>query len=212
MNKEDVTIIICCAGMGTRLGIGSTKALINVCGEPLIGHQLKLLKDYDDVRIVVGYQAEKVITTVNNYRKDIMFAFNYDYENTGVAASLSKGLIGARKYVIYMDGDLLANKDDFRTFLQYQGECLAVSQINSDEPLLMNIYNGLAVSFSNNGSYSWPGLAKIEANKLKYMDTHVYEMIKPLLPLTVINVRSREIDTEDDYERAVIWMENGCID
>lgn len=212
MNKEDITIIICCAGMGTRLGIGSTKALVSVCGRPLIAYQLELLKNYDDIRIVVGYQAEKVIKIVNNYRKDIMFAFNYDYENTGIASSLSKGLIGTRKYVVYMDGDLLVNKDDFETFLQYKGECLALSNINSDEPMLMNITNGLAVSFSNSGSYSWPGLAKIEARNLKPMNTHVYEMIEPLLPLTVIRVRSREIDTEDDYERAVAWLENESID
>ena len=30
------TIVISCAGMGTRLGIGSTKALIDIDGKPLI--------------------------------------------------------------------------------------------------------------------------------------------------------------------------------
>ena len=58
---NDITIIICCAGMGTRLGIGTTKALVNVFGKPLILRQLDLMKDIEDVRIVVGYQAEKVI-------------------------------------------------------------------------------------------------------------------------------------------------------
>ena len=33
MNSDNTTIIICCAGMGTRLGIGTTKALIDVGGE-----------------------------------------------------------------------------------------------------------------------------------------------------------------------------------
>ena len=36
IKKTDVTVIICCAGMGTRLGIGTTKALVDVGGEPLI--------------------------------------------------------------------------------------------------------------------------------------------------------------------------------
>ena len=30
------TLVISCAGMGTRLGIGSTKALIDIDGKPLI--------------------------------------------------------------------------------------------------------------------------------------------------------------------------------
>ena len=51
---DDLSIIICCAGMGTRLGIGTTKALINVYGKSLIERQLELTKDIDDVRVVVG--------------------------------------------------------------------------------------------------------------------------------------------------------------
>ena len=54
MDTNDVSVVICCAGMGTRLGIGTTKALVNVCGIPLIVRQLELLKDYSDIRIVVG--------------------------------------------------------------------------------------------------------------------------------------------------------------
>ncbi len=62
------TIVISCAGMGTRLGIGTTKALVSVDGKPLIIRQLELLGDYDDIRIVVGYQMEKVIETVPERR------------------------------------------------------------------------------------------------------------------------------------------------
>ena len=47
-----------------------------------------------------------------------MFVFNYDYANTGVAASLSKGILGARKYVVSIDGDLLINKEDFYKYIK----------------------------------------------------------------------------------------------
>ena len=52
------TVIISCAGMGNRLGLGTTKALLEVEGEPLIIRHLKMLQDEHDIRIVVGYQAE----------------------------------------------------------------------------------------------------------------------------------------------------------
>lgn len=66
--------------MGTRLGIGTTKALIDIEGKPLILRQLELLKDFDDIRIVVGYQMEKVIEVVNNYRKDILLCLTITIE------------------------------------------------------------------------------------------------------------------------------------
>lgn len=213
MNPSNTTVVICCAGMGTRLGIGTTKALINICGMPLIIHQLEQLKDYDDIRVVVGFQAEEVIDVVKSYRKDIIFAFNYDYESTGPAASMTKGLVGAREYVIVMDGDLLVNPDDFKMFLEYSGECIPYSNVTSDEPIYLNLENNKAVSFSEtSGGFEWPGLVKVKTNRLENGNNHVYDVLIPILPLDVIKLRTREIDTPDDYENAVTWMKNGCID
>ena len=39
------TVIISCAGMGNRLGLGTTKALVEVEGKPLIMHHLEKLKN-----------------------------------------------------------------------------------------------------------------------------------------------------------------------
>lgn len=111
------TIVISCAGMGTRLGIGSTKALIDIDGKPLIIRQLELLKDFDDIRIVVGYQMEKVIEVVNSYRKDILFVFNHDYRNTGTGGSFSRAIKHAAELVVSLDGDLLVHPDDLMRVL-----------------------------------------------------------------------------------------------
>ena len=64
------TIIIGCAGTGNRLGLGTTKALVEIEGKPLIIHHLEKLKDEKDIRVVVGFQAEKVIRVVNEYRRN----------------------------------------------------------------------------------------------------------------------------------------------
>ncbi len=213
MDIDNTTIVICCAGMGTRLGIGTTKALVNICGKPLILHQLELLKDYKDIRIVVGFQAEKVINLVKEYRDDIMFGFNYEYEFNGPAASISKGLKNAKKYVITIDGDLLVNPDDFKKFLEYPDECVAISNISSAEPILMTIENEKVKSFSKTkGNYEWPGLAKLRTDKLKECNDYVFEMIEPLLPLNTLKIRTREIDTPEDFENAVEWVKNGYLD
>ena len=77
MDKKEISVVICCLGMGSRLGVGNTKALVVVDGKSIIIRQLEMLDDYDDIRIIVGYQAKKIIDVVNEYRKDIMFGFNY---------------------------------------------------------------------------------------------------------------------------------------
>ena len=210
MGKNDVTIIISCAGMGTRLGIGSTKALVDVAGKPLIIHQLEMLKEYDDIRVVVGYQAERVIDVVKSFRSDVSFAFNYDYKTTGTAASFSKGLLGAKEYVVAFDGDLLVNPDDLMMFLSHDGECIGGCAPTTDNPVLMTLNaQHQVVNFSReHGDLEWTGLAKMRTSRLVPGTGHVYQMLEPLMPIDVLKIRTKEIDTMNDYENAVRWVKN----
>ena len=106
---KNKTIVIPCAGMGKRLGMNIPKALVRIDEKSLIRRNLELLKDCDDIRIVVGYKAQDVIEEVLKYRKDVVFVFNNDYQNTGTGDSVSKAAKYANEYVITIDGDLLVN-------------------------------------------------------------------------------------------------------
>lgn len=213
ITPRNTSVIICCAGMGTRLGIGTTKALVDICGEPLIIHQLKLLDAYDDIRIVVGFQAARLIEAVNCYRKDIMYVFNYDYEKTGVADSLRKALFGCRDYIISLDGDTLLNAEDFSAFLDCDYECIPVSNGRSAEPVLATVIDDMIISLSKReGSQQWPGMVKMQKDKFGGSSPHVYEMIAPNFPMRTFSIRTREIDTPEDYEHAIEWYEGGCLD
>ena len=194
MSNLDTTVIICCAGMGTRLGIGTTKALLHVDGKPLIIHQLERLSSFDDVRVVVGYQADKVIEMVNSYRKDIMFVFNNRYNSTSPSESRIKGMINSRDYVLSIDGDIMIEP----------GEFMAVSDVHSEEPVLVEVENGNARRFSENGKFEWPGVIKVKRERLKNSSGRIEE----LLPVPVTFVESRDIDTSDDYDNVVRWAEN----
>lgn len=208
------TIIISCAGMGTRLGIGTTKALIDVAGKPLIIRQLELLKNYDDIRIVVGFQAEKIIEVVKAYRPDVMFAFNYDYKTTGTAASFCKGLEGAKEYAVALDGDLLVHPEDLEAFLQLDEECVGGSTPGTDNPVLMTLNeNGEVIEFSRErGDLEWTGLAQIKTSRGLSGEGHVYQMLEPFMPIKVMKIRTKEVDTMNDYENAVRWVENNYMD
>ena len=209
MSNLDTTVIICCAGMGTRLGIGTTKALMHIDGKPLIIHQLEALKDYSDVRVVVGYQANKVIEIINSCRKDIMFAFNNDFKTTGPATSLRKGLLNSKEYVLSIDGDILVNPEDFKKLLSVDGEYLAISKRHSEEPILVEVEDNEAIHFSQKGNFEWPGIVKLRTDKVFNNQEHTFDIIEGLLPIKAILVRSRDIDTPEDYENALEWVKNG---
>ena len=207
MSKENTTVIISCAGMGTRLGIGMPKALVNVDGKPLIIRQLEMLQDCSDVRIIVGFQADKVIETVKSFRKDVMFAFNYDYRTTGTAASFSKGLTGARTYVVALDGDLLVRPDDLEWVLNAEEEVIGGTTPSTDNPVLMTLdREHRVIEFSRErGQLEWTGLAKMRTDRLTPGTGHVYQMLEPLLPIRAVEIHTKEIDTA----RAVFLFTGG---
>lgn len=210
---NNTTIVISCAGEGRRLGIGTTKALVDINGKPLIICQLEQLKDQDDIRVVVGYHAEDVINVVKRFREDITFVYNYCYETTGTADSFSKGMKGAREFVVSLDGDLLVNPDDMKSFLAFDGECVCGCDPTTDNPVLMTINKDRVVEFSREkGQLEWTGLAKLKTSRVTAGNKHVYMMIEPLMPIKVMKIRSKEIDTPNDYQNALKWVKNGYED
>lgn len=207
------SIIICCAGMGTRLGIGTTKALVDICGKPLIIRLLEQLDEYKDIRIVVGFDAERVIQTVRKYRDDIMFVFNYDYETTGAANSLKKALLGANDIIIAIDGDTLFDKADFQRLLNYNGECIAVSKNATMEPIVATSDGNNVVKLSKgNGDLQWSGVSKLLKNRFNGDGEYVYNILNKQLPISSLEIRLKEINTQDDYENAISWFNRNCKD
>jgi choline kinase len=216
--RSAVRVVINCAGEGRRLGLGTTKALVSVMGEPLIAWHLRMLREVDDVVVVVGYQAEQVIEAVRPLRPDAIFAFNHDYATTGTAASLAKGCRGAGGDVISLDGDLLVHPEDFGAFLHASRPCLGVAPATTTHAVHARVVgqNGSSavVGFDNGGNdgLEWTGLLRVPGDLIAQADAshasrgHVFEMLAPHLPMQALHVRAREIDTPDDYDRALEWV------
>ena len=207
------TVIISCAGMGNRLGLGTTKALVEVEGKPLIMHHLEKLKDESDIRVVVGYQAEKVINVVRKYRKDVVFVFNHNYRETGTGASVALASQYANEYILSLDGDLIIHPDDMKKILECDHEFVTGAIPDTDEPWMLQTYKDdgkeFVSAFSKNiGNYEWNGITQMKSAKIKNGQGHVFQLIEPYLPIPFLELRTREIDTVNDYERAVEWVRN----
>lgn len=212
------TVVISCAGMGTRLGLGTTKALLEIDGKPLIVRHLEMLKDEEDIRVVIGYRAESVIDVVRKYRNDVLFVYNHNYRITGTGASVSLASRCANEYVLSLDGDLLVHPEDMKKILDNHGEFVSGNIPETDDPWMLQTYTDddgreLVSAFSRCvGNYEWNGITQMKSSKLQNGLGHVFQLVEPYLPVPFLNIRTHEIDTIGDYERAVEWVKNGFKD
>ena len=204
------SVVISCAGVGARLGLATTKALIDIGGKSIIRRQLEMLDSVDDIRVVIGYQASEVIAEVRRYREDAIFCYNHEYFDTKTGASLFLGARHGNPYTIAIDGDLLVHPDDMRFLLSQEGEWIGYADVSSEDAVYLNLNEaGQVISFSRKtGDFEWTGPACIRRDHLTIEADNVFNQIEPYLPLRGIKVRACDIDTYDDYVRALEFVRN----
>jgi len=205
---EGLSLVISAAGIGSRLGMSQTKSLIKLDGKTLIARQLESFAHLGDLRVVVGYQSSALISEVLGLRKDVIFAINHDYFHTKTAASLYLGARHANATVICWDGDLLVHPADIEKCLDFREYYLGVSERTSSSGVYTELNDlGEVVAFSEQvRDYEWTGPACLPRYGIRYNVNHVYEMVSHLLPLPAKRVRARDIDTYEDYQKAITFV------
>lgn len=197
------SVVISCAGIGSRLGLGLTKALVQINGMSLISWQLRLFEDVEDLRIVIGFQGSEIINEVRKYRDDVVFCYNHRYFETKTGASYYLGARHANPESLEWDGDLLVHPDDVKTILNTPGEFICYGDITSEDTVCVTVDgHGNVLGFSRtSGDYEWTGPACMSKQHLQYCSQNVFNMFEPLCPLKGIKVRAYDIDTYNDYVR-----------
>ena len=200
---DEKSVVISCAGIGSRLGLGLTKALVQINGNSLISWQLKLFKDVKDVRIVIGFQGGEIIEEVRKYRDDVIFCYNHRYFETKTGASYYLGARHANHETLEWDGDLLVHPDDVKKLLATSGEFICYADKTSDDAVFVQTNeNGDVLCFSREqGDYEWTGPACMDKKHLTYCSQNVFNMFEPYCPMRGIKVRAYDIDTYNDYIR-----------
>lgn len=197
------SVVISCAGIGSRLGLGLTKALVQINGGSLISWQLKLFKDVEDLRLVIGFQGGDIIREVLKFRDDVIFCYNHRYFETKTGASYYLGARHANIESLEWDGDLLVHPDDVETILNTPGEFVCYGDISSEDTVCVRVDDrGYVLGFSREGGdFEWTGPACMEKKHLIYSSQNVFNMFEPLCPIKGIRVRAYDIDTYNDYVR-----------
>lgn len=216
--KNGISVVVSSAGIGSRLGFGKTKALIKIHDKTLMEYQLQCLNKVEDIRIVVGYQADEVIEHVRKIRNDVIFVFNHDYFHTMTGASFYLGSRFANEYVVAWDGDLIVHPNDVDKCL-LEMEYIGCSEATSENTVFVDIdQNGSVFKFTRtHGDLEWTGPACLRRENIRYVSGHLFTMIENHLPLPANIIRAFDIDTNEDLERAKItisnWnLGNQCID
>jgi len=198
--------VIAAAGMGTRLGFGQPKCLIEVNGKPLIGHLLDRLRNVPNVRVVTGFMAADVIDYVSQVRKDVIFVQNHAFRSTTTLTSYVMGAVGINSPVLYMDADIYFEPNSFSNFLveceQKTGSIIAVTHTKTQDCVYVHRdTQKCATGFSRTkaSDWEWANLAWLEKNILRDRNTSVYVQLEKSLPLKTCEIIGYEVDTPEDY-------------
>lgn len=209
--SNDTTVIITAAGFGKRLGYNIPKSLVQINGKTIIERQLEILKNFKDIRIVVGFKANEVITHVKKIRKDILFVMNHNYATTTPLNSLFLASKFAKKNILYIDGDLLISKNSIKKIIKTRSTTLGIIKTYSSEPVCTDIIKKKSkqqiIRFTRERrEFEWSGLMYTKKEKIKNLPTFVYQLFIKNLPLNAIIIDACEIDTKHDLEYAKIWI------
>ena len=221
-------IVIAAAGVGSRLGLGKPKALVEVEGRTIIERLLTgCLADEKDVRMVVGYQEQDLMEHVRAIRPDVIFIRNPDYRDGASRRSIALGTQAIKQPLIILDADLLIDRQSWQAFTaeaykrstqgstQAERYLIGITPANSADAVFARTSGGTAsapaavTGFTRKEpqAFEWANIACLDNSCFGANDkSYVYECIEPYLPLPSAVIELAEIDTPQDMEAAKKWL------
>lgn len=202
-------VVIAAAGLGSRLGHGKPKCLVEVDGVSILEHQLSLLSDVEDVRVVVGFDEKTVISELRRIRPDVLVVRNPAFRSTTTLHSYAFGAKHLKGDCLFMDGDLLLEPDSFSRFLR---SCeagvpqLGITKAKTSDAVFVEMDGNNVVDFRRQvpTEFEWSNIAWLPVSYFDEIgDTAVYEHLRSRLPILAREVVSYEVDTEHDLIQAV---------
>ena len=201
-------VVIAAAGMGTRLGIGKPKCLLRINDKTLLEYQLDLLREVENVFLVVGFMEEDVMNFAKKIRRDIIFVRNANFQHTKTLGSFYMAAKIIDGSAVFMDGDMIIEPRSFAEFLKTAAQSdkmiIAVSKRISDDPVYCDIEensNGLTIhnfSYEKKSAYEWANVVSLPANLMENGDSHTFEHLRKFLPASAKIIDRFEIDTPED--------------
>lgn len=199
-------VVICAAGLGSRLGLDTPKCLVKIGNHPLIYYLLNSLKDIPNIRIVVGFKEEEVIQYVKSIRRDVVFIRNPNYRNTTNSYSLYLGSNDLDEPFVNIDGDMYISSKNLNKFFEEinsSENLIVVTKAYTEDAVFIKLdNNNNAIEFSRDriSDYEWTGIAHFSDIKIRKEGAYVYQELEDKLPIKTIDIECFEVDTPRDLE------------
>lgn len=200
--------VIAAAGLGSRLGRGHPKCLLEIRGRTILERQLRLLEAVPEVRVVVGFEEQQVIAAARAVRPDIVFVRNAAYRSTSTLRSYAMGAQGLAENCLFMDADILFEPASFASFVAAckPGESMiAVTAAKTNDAVYAHLEGGKVTRFSRTAAsdFEWANLCWLPPGYCEKGEGAVFERLAGDVPLKSRVIESFEIDTPDDHEKAL---------
>lgn len=201
--------VIAAAGLGSRLGRGKPKCLVEFDGITILQHLLSLLEDVENVRVVVGFMETQVIAEVARLRRDVVIVRNPDFRNTTTLQSYELGIRHVDdEYCLFMDADLVIEMKKFKKFLlacEVGVPRLAVTKANTKDAVFVDIDEDkkiVAFHRRQKTDFEWANISWLPSNFFEGVENNsnmnVYNYLEKFLPIKSKEIEVYEIDTEED--------------
>ncbi len=208
--------VIAVAGLGSRLGHGKPKCLVEVAGRKILEWQLELLRDVPDVRLVVGYLEHEVIEAAFRLRRDLTIVRNPAYRTTTTQQSYWLGARFLAEPCLYLDGDIIFEPQSFAAFLTSaacRAPLIGVTEAKTEQAVFAAAKVGAngdltVTSFSRTerSPWEWANVACLPPGMLEENGRDVFSRLALHAPLPAQAVVCCEVDTEGDLAQAEAFV------
>ncbi|MDP1579783.1 MAG: NTP transferase domain-containing protein [Candidatus Didemnitutus sp.] len=206
-------VVIAAAGLGSRLGHGKPKCLVEVAGRSILEWQLDLMRDVPDVRVVVGYLEHEVIEAAFKIRGDVTIVRNPAYRTTTTQQSYWLGARYLTEPCVYLDGDIIFDRESFQSFLRSavtQTPLIGVTQAKTEHAVFAATeaigdeatLNVTGFSRTERSLWEWANVACLPPGLLEENGRDVFSRLALHTPLRAQAVVCCEVDTESDLSQA----------
>jgi len=192
--------VICAAGFGARLKQNIPKAMAMVNGKRIIDYQIKALKNYEEIYVVVGFRSNLIIAHLKKL-DNIKFILNND-PDLGIMHTMRLISKEINELALILDGDIIIN-DEIPLF---NHEFIGISapiyhnqaDTKADKKL---VYVGTKESEQDSANIFCTNPGKHDWNTLS-----IHETLSRSLPKPFLRFDSFKIKTPDDKNAAYTWL------
>lgn len=210
--------VIACAGLGSRLGMGMPKCMIEIDGVTLLSRLIHALEPLvPRIQVVVGYREELIIEHCSRHHREVVLVRNPDYRTTNTAHSIRMGSVGMQRRVLYLDGDLIIEPGSLRAFVEAASTVpllVGVTRAKSTQAVFVSTGDdehgavGKVFAFHRDPvtPWEWANIFAGPPDLLVPGTRYVYECIEPLLPAAARALELFEVDTPEDLALAQVGI------